>query len=243
MAHLYICIEPGPFEAGGTLTLSGDEAHHAAAVGRLGVGEKTLVADGRGHQATALTTEVSPGRVVLAVESASFHPSPQPEVWLAQALAKGGRDEAAIQMACELGVDGIIPLQAQRSVSLWREDKVRKGVQRWQKIMLEASKQSLRAWVPTVLDPVDVAALVALATTYEIVVLDPDATQPLSQYQPEGAKPVLLVVGPEGGLAPEEINQLVAAGARALKLGTTVLRTSTAGPAALSVLNGALGRW
>jgi len=243
VAHLYVCEESGPFTPGQELTLLGDEAHHAATVGRLAVGEKTLVSDGQGHRATGIATAVSKGNVTLRVEAAEFHPVPQPELWLAQSLAKGGRDEAAIQMACELGVDGIIPLHAKRCVSVWRDDKISKGVERWQKIMLEASKQSLRAWIPRVLEPVNVAGLGQLVDQFQILVLDPEATEPLSAHRPTGVKPVLVVVGPEGGLAPEERDHLVALGAVAVKLGSTVLRTSTAGPAALAVLNHQLGRW
>jgi 16S rRNA (uracil1498-N3)-methyltransferase len=243
VAHLYVCAESGPFTYNQELTLTGDEARHAVAVARLQVGEKTLVTDGSGHHATVLATSVNRATVSLVVQSAEFHPTPQPELWLAQALAKGGRDEAAIQMACELGVEGVIPLQAKRCVSQWRDDKVAKGVERWQKILLEATKQSLRSWIPRVLDPLDIDGIGALAPKFQILVLDPEATMALRDYQPTGDTPVLVVVGPEGGLAPEEIDHLVSLGAVAARLGSTVLRTSTAGPAALAVLNVKLGRW
>ena len=243
MAHLYVCEEVGPFAEGQILHLRGDEAHHATTVARLGVGEAILSTDGSGHLAHAIVQTREPGTVSLEVQSHQFLAKPQPEVWLAQALAKGDRDEAAIQMACELGIDGVIPFQAKRSVSVWRADKIAKGRERWRKIVYEASKQSLRAWIPTVGESLDVQGLAALGGRYEIVVLEPEAPRALSGFQPEGVRPLLLVVGPEGGLAPEEIEILVSAGAVALKLGETVLRTSTAGPAALVVLNHKLGRW
>lgn len=243
MSHLYLSATAGPWSPGDEVSLTGDEAHHASRVGRLTVGETTLLSDGRGHRAQVTVTAVSSGVVALRVESASYEPLPTPQVWLAQALAKGDRDEAAIQAATELGIDGVIPFAASRSISKWQGDKADKGVVRWQKIVTEASKQATRSWIPRVVPMVDTAGLCAWAGDYNLIVLDPEATASLSDYSPRGDKPLVLVVGPEGGLSAQEIGALVAAGATARRLGPTVLRTSTAGPAALALLNVALRRW
>jgi 16S rRNA (uracil1498-N3)-methyltransferase len=228
---------------GETVTLTGDEAHHAARVGRLTVGETTAVGDGTGAMAMATVTAVSGSEVALSVGSLEHHERPTPEIWLAQALAKGDRDELAIQACTELGIDRVIPYQASRSISAWKGDKVDKGVARWTKIVTEATKQALRAFIPKVSEPQSTAGLCSVASECQIVVLDPLATEGLSQFRPAGDRPILLVVGPEGGLSPEELSALEKSGATRRKLGESVLRTSSAGPAALAVLNVTLGRW
>lgn len=243
MAHLYLSATPGPWAIGDTVTLTGDEAHHAARVGRLTVGEDTAVGDGKGAMASAAVAAVSGSEVLLTITLIEHRPRATPEIWLAQALAKGDRDELAIQASTELGIDRVIPYQASRSISAWRGDKVDKGVARWAKIVTEATKQALRAYVPRVTPLHTTAELCSLAGECQMVVLDPLATEGLSQLRPAADQPILLVVGPEGGLSPEELIVLEEAGATRRKLGENVLRTSSAGPAALAVLNVTLGRW
>jgi 16S rRNA (uracil1498-N3)-methyltransferase len=243
VAHLYYVPAGQTLEEGSVARLEGDEARHAASVSRLAVGEDILVGDGRGALARATATQVSPTEVVLDVHEVTIHQRPEPEVWLVQALAKGDRDELAIQTCTELGVDGIIPWQAARSVSQWRGDKVAKGVARWHKIVTEASKQSLRPWVPPVHEPMTTKDIAGLGESHQILLLDPDALDSLSAYIPPRTKPLLVVVGPEGGVEPAERELLLDSGALDLKLGRTILRTSSAGPAALAVLNSSMGRW
>ena len=243
MAHLYLSATPGPWAVGDTVTLTGDEAHHAARVGRLQVGETTAVGDGTGLMAAATVTTVSGSEVAVRVDSLEHHARPIPEIWLAQALAKGDRDELAIQACTELGIDRVIPFQASRSISTWKDDKVDKGVARWTKIVTEATKQALRAYIPQLSEPQSTPGLCSLASECQIVVLDPLAIEALSQFRPAGDRPILLVVGPEGGLSPGELSALEKSGATRRKLGESVLRTSSAGPAALAVLNVMLRRW
>lgn len=243
MAHLYYIPEGTVLQPGHKASLLGDEARHAVTVGRLGVGEEILLGDGHGTLAKATATEVSGKRVELQVHECTTHEPPSPQVWLVQALAKGDRDEMAIQTCTELGVDRVIPWQAARSVSIWKGDKLDTGVARWQKIVTEASKQSLRARIPEVSKAMSTRDLVALGETTQLVLLDPEAEDSLSAYIPPTGKTVVVIVGPEGGVEPSEREMLLDAGAIDLKLGGTVLRTSSAGPAALAVLNSALGRW
>jgi 16S rRNA (uracil1498-N3)-methyltransferase len=162
---------------------------------------------------------------------------------LVQALAKGDRDERAVEACTELGVDRIIPWQAARSVARWSGAKIEKSVARWQRIAGEASKQSLRAWVPGVENMVELQQLVDMASSTRMVLLEPMASLALHQAIPAGDQPVVLVVGPEGGISPEEREALENAGATSASLGPLVMRTSTAGVAALSVLNHTLGRF
>ncbi|PPF09497.1 16S rRNA (uracil(1498)-N(3))-methyltransferase [Rathayibacter sp. AY1G1] len=244
MAHHYIdeSLDSGGFVVGGRLALTGAEARHAATVSRIRAGESVRVGDGRGLVATAVVESAEPARVVLVVESMQESPVPSPRLVLVQALAKGDRDELAVQAATELGVDEVVPWQAARSISRWSGPKEEKGRERWRAIVREASKQSLRPRVPEVAPLEQVRGLVARAATSRVLVLEPSAQARLSQVVPDG-RDLVLVVGPEGGIAPEELRLLAEAGAEAVALGDSVLRTSTAGPAAIAVLSARLGRW
>jgi 16S rRNA (uracil1498-N3)-methyltransferase len=244
VAHHYIdeSLDSGGFVVGGRLALTGAEARHAATVSRIRAGESVRVGDGRGLVATAVVESAEPARVVLVVESMQESPVPSPRLVLVQALAKGDRDELAVQAATELGVDEVVPWQAARSISRWSGPKEEKGRERWRAIVREASKQSLRPRVPEVAPLEQVRGLVARAATSRVLVLEPSAQARLSQVVPDG-RDLVLVVGPEGGIAPEELRLLAEAGAEAVALGDSVLRTSTAGPAAIAVLSARLGRW
>jgi 16S rRNA (uracil1498-N3)-methyltransferase len=160
-----------------------------------------------------------------------------------QALAKGGRDEAAVQAATELGVAAVVPWQAARSVSRWAGPKVDAGVARWASIVREAGKQSMRPWAAEVQPLATTADLAALAATTTMLLLEPTAEARLLDAEVAADRDVVLVVGPEGGIAPEELERLTAAGATAVRLGPLVLRTSTAGPAALAALAAKLDLW
>jgi len=240
---LHFLVEDAAELAGDDIVLTGAEAHHAATVRRVRVGETVTVGDGRGAWHTGEVTEVAPKRVVVHLVSRSSVAPSAPRLVLVQALAKGDRDERAVQAATELGVDEIVPWQAARSVSRWDAAKATKGVQRWASIVREAAKQAHRPWLPTVTPPVTTAQLARRAEDALIVVLEPSAEDPLTALDLTAAREVVLVVGPEGGIAPEELDTLRSAGARIVKLGDTVLRTSTAGPAALAVAAVSLGRW
>jgi 16S rRNA (uracil1498-N3)-methyltransferase len=242
VASLYLApeLQGADVGVGSVVQVTGDEARHAITVARVRVGERISVSDGDGLLATGSVTSTDGGIVAVAVESAARHPVPVPELWLAQALAKGDRDELAIQAATELGVSGVIPWTAERSISRWEGAKAAKGRERWASIVREATKQSIRSRVPGV-EPIATTAMLAKLPG-RILVLEPDATTRLTEMPLDDAR-ITLVVGPEGGIAPRELEALSAAGATLVRLGPEVLRTSTAGPAALAVLNARLGRW
>ncbi|MER7795923.1 16S rRNA (uracil(1498)-N(3))-methyltransferase [Microbacterium sp. NPDC096154] len=243
MALHFVDETAGSAAVGDTLTLTGAEAHHAAAVRRVRVGEAVTVTDGRGAWLEGECASVAPREVVVRITARREESAPAPRIALAQALAKGDRDELAVQAATELGVDEILPWQAARSVSRWEGPKAEKGRARWATIVREAAKQAHRAWLPEVTAVVSTAALAARAADSRVLVLDPTAQARLSGVDLAGERDILLVVGPEGGIAPEELERLEEAGATRVRLGDTVLRTSTAGPAALALVNARLGRW
>lgn len=227
---------------GDTVSLTGAEAKHAAVVRRLRVGESVTVGDGSGVWLEATVVDVSASRVDVEITGRSEADAPAVRLILVQALAKGDRDEMAVQASCELGVDEIVPWQASRSISRWEGQKAVKGRERWATIVREAAKQAHRSWVPQVSEPLTTTQLAARASEQRMLVLDPTATTRLSTVEAD-ARDIILVVGPEGGITSEELEKFEAAGGERVRLGATVLRTSTAGPAAIAVLSAALGRW
>lgn len=250
MALHFVLDGPTLARPGETVTLTGSEAHHAAAVRRVRTGEEVTVGDGRGAWLTGRCEAVSPREVIVRITDRIQMPAPRPRIVLAQALAKGDRDELAVQAATELGVDEIVPWQAARSVSRWDaagpdNGKAEKGRARWAAIVREAAKQAHRAWLPDVVALESTAVLAARSAASLVVVLEPTAAQRVTDLVLDVADPrdVVLVVGPEGGIAPEELATLERSGATLARLGDSVLRTSTAGPAALAVVSAMLRRW
>lgn len=242
MAHFYLSDGATGTAPGSRIEVGGAEARHAMTVGRLRVGELLRIGDGNGTVAVGTVASLDADRFVVDVETVKFTDEPNPAVWLAQALAKGDRDELAIQAATELGVDGVIPWAAGRSIVQWHGPKVHKNEDRWRSILREASKQAMRHRIPSMRSLSSTADLARLGEEFQLVVLEPAATVPLDSFAGDG-RDILLVVGPEGGISLAERELLSSAGASTMSLGRNVLRTSTAGPAAMAVLNTALHRW
>ena len=245
MALHFLLDDPTDARVGDAVTLTGSEAHHAAAVRRVRSGEQVTVGDGRGAWLTGECEAVTPREVVVRITHRIDTPAATPRIVLAQALAKGDRDELAVQAATELGVDEIVPWQAARSISRWDSAKAAKGRTRWASIVREAAKQAHRAWIPEVAALESTAVLAARGAASVIVVLEPTASRRLTELglRADDPRDLVLVVGPEGGIAPEELEAFERSGATLARLGDTVLRTSTAGPAALAVVSAALHRW
>jgi 16S rRNA (uracil1498-N3)-methyltransferase len=228
---------------GAGLVLDGAEGRHAATVRRIGVGEHLLLADGRGLLATCRVAAAAAAQLDLVVLELSNDPEPQPRLVLVQALAKGERDDQAIETATELGVDEVVPWQASRSIVQWRGERGAKARRKWESTVRAAAKQSRRSRTPVVGELVTSKALTArVAAAAAAFVLHEDATDALAVQEIPESGDVVVVVGPEGGITPEEVAALEAAGARTVRLGSTVLRSSSAGPAALAVLSAA-ARW
>ncbi|MER7165271.1 16S rRNA (uracil(1498)-N(3))-methyltransferase [Micromonospora sp. NPDC000207] len=231
---------------GDVLTLDGPEGHHAATVQRLRVGEELLLADGRGGTAAAVVTLVGRGSLEIEVTSRGYVDADVPRLVVVQGIAKGDRGELAVQAMTETGVDEIVPWAASRSVVQWRGERGVRARQKWVATAREAAKQARRAWLPVVAGAPDeststVARRVAGAAA--AFVLHEGAQERLSTAELPETGEIVLVVGPEGGVSEPELTTFTEAGARPVRLGPTVLRTSTAGVAALAVLATRLARW
>lgn len=257
MANLYYRedLDDADLAPGSLVEVGGEEGRHAVRVSRLRTGERILVGNGAGALGEGVVDAVAKDRFAVRIDREVSRPTPRgPRLVLVQALAKGDRDERAVEQATEFGVDAIVPWQAARSVSRWDgaggEEKAAKGLAKWRRIAREASKQSLRASIPEIREPETLDGLCGLAAREDraVVVLHPRGSDRLSEWAGTAAasdelRETVLVVGPEGGFADAELHALEAAGAEVLLLGDTVLRTSSAGPAAIAVLNAAFARW
>ena len=227
-----------------TVTLTGPEGHHAASVRRLRVGERADVCDGAGTVAEGVVVENGKSTVTLAIRGLYSAPAPQPRLVVAQALPKGDRGELAVELMTEVGVDAVIPWAAARSVTRWQAERGAKALAKWRATAREATKQSRRPWLPDVEELATAAALAKrVAPAGCALILEADAEARLQDLELPAAGEILLLVGPEGGISPEERSALSAAGAQEARLGPTVLRTSTAGAAATVILMTKLGRW
>ncbi|MBN1092089.1 16S rRNA (uracil(1498)-N(3))-methyltransferase [Blastococcus sp. TML/M2B] len=239
-APLFLLDElPGTAE----VLVDGAEGRHAVDVLRLEPGERVRVGDGRGAVAEGEVVAASAQGLRVAVTARFEVPAPQPEFVLVQALPKGDRGPLAVDLATELGVDRIVPWTAARCVTRWRDDRVAKGVAKWRAAARAASKQSRRPRVPEVTEPMSTREVCGLLGDVELaVVLHEQARRPLAELTVPSTGTVAVVVGPEGGITDGEVVAFRAAGAEPVRLGPEVLRTSTAGAAALAALS-ARTRW
>ncbi len=229
---------------GSLVEVDGDEAHHAVAVRRLRVGEEVVLTDGAGHRVVGEVALTAKRVFAVSVRSASFVERPTPSFTVVQALPKGDRGELAVEVLTEIGADTIVPWAASRSVAVWKGERAAKSHAKWQATAREAGKQSRRTWLPTVTPLASTDAVVARLTGARlVVVLHEDATTPLASLDVPLDGEIVVVVGPEGGITPDELAAFETAGAVTARLGDEVLRTSTAGLAAVSSLLARTPRW
>ncbi|MDN4644038.1 16S rRNA (uracil(1498)-N(3))-methyltransferase [Arthrobacter sp. PsM3] len=259
MSNPVFFASPGSLDGlapGDVFVLDGPEARHAVTVKRLAVGEGVDIADGAGKRLTGTIAAVAPSELTVECSGLSEEPRPGVRLVLVQALAKGDRDELAAETATELGIDAVVPWQAERSIVRWKAERAAKAHAKWQSVVTAAAKQARRAWIPEVRPAVDGAGLQAAVAAADLaVILHEDAVRPLRQVleawqgalpageTAAGGREVLLIVGPEGGISPREVTRLCDAGAVTALLGHHVLRSSTAGPAAAVLASDVLGRW
>ncbi|HVS68113.1 MAG TPA: 16S rRNA (uracil(1498)-N(3))-methyltransferase [Mycobacteriales bacterium] len=217
----------------GRVTLEGSEGRHAADVRRLRVGEPIWLTDGAGTRWEGAVGEVRRGALDVDVEHVVSEPAASPRLVAVQALAKGGRDEAAIEAMTEIGVDEVVAWSASRSIAKWTDRTAAK----WQSTVDAAAKQARRSWWPQVSGPASTADVAARIRAADVaLVLSEAAGRAIPTVDIAAAGEVLVVIGPEGGIADDELEALTAAGGQPVRLGANVLRSSTAGVAALAAI-------
>jgi 16S rRNA (uracil1498-N3)-methyltransferase len=231
--------------AGSETTLDGPEGRHAATVRRLRAGEGLVLTDGCGELAVCEVLGTGRDRLRLKVLRREREPAPVLRVTLVQALVKGPRGELAVELATEAGVDAVLPWRADRCVARWDDGpRGAKALSHWRQTAQEAAKQSRRGWFPTVAEPVGTTVLgQRCAAAAGCLVLHESATDPLPTVALPAAGELLVVVGPEGGITDSELATFIAAGGRAVRLGSAVLRSSSAGAVALGAINALSRRW
>lgn len=244
-APVFVVDDLDSAEPGHVIVLDGAEGRHAVASLRLGAGEAMALVDGRGRRADAVIESVDAGRTArLRILVVGDEPEPAPRITVVQALPKGERGELAVELLTEIGVDVIVPWAARNCVTQWKGERAQRGHRKWLDAAHAAAKQSRRARFPEVPDAASTADVLARVAGADLaLLLHEEALEPLGSVVPPSVGDVVIVVGPEGGVAPDEAAALEAAGARAVRLGPTVLRTSSAGMAAAAVLLARTGRW
>ncbi|MEV8564662.1 16S rRNA (uracil(1498)-N(3))-methyltransferase [Streptomyces sp. NPDC051322] len=237
--------EPGP---DGTFVLDGPEGRHAVSVKRLRTGETVVLTDGGGRWAECVVRAAEgKDRLVVELGARQEEPPPAPRITVVQALPKGDRGEVAVETMTETGVDAIVPWQASRCITQWRGERGAKSLAKWRSTARESGKQSRRTRFPEVADAMSTKQVAALLAEADFgAVLHEDRTYrsgALASAALPSAGEIVLVVGPEGGVSPEELAAFADAGAGAYRLGRSVLRTSTAGTVAAGLLLARTGRW
>lgn len=237
------------------LTLPDSVRQHAIRALRLHDGDHLQLSDGRGLRVHAELSDARNG--VARIRKVGREPRPVTRLALIQALAKNGHDEQAIDMATQIGVDVVVPWQSSRSIAKWKPGRT-DG--KWHSTLLAATEQSRRAWMPQLESCVSDDGLVAICRRASmhgglVVVLHQDASVRWDDIEHRVAelaercledgreRTISVVVGPEGGISEEEVAMMRDAGALTCLLGSNILRASTAGPVALSLLALGLGRF
>lgn len=240
----YVEAVPGPGELA---VVDGDEGFHAANVRRTRPGEHLDLSDGAGSVAHCVVEDVAKGRLTARVQERHQVPPPVPGITVVQALPKAERSELAVELATEVGADAFVAWQASRCVARWDGPaKIEKGLRRWRAVARSAARQSRRPHIPGVEGVVSTGELVdrvRAADPATVLVLHESAVLRLTEVALAQTEALTLVVGPEGGIADAELAELTEAGAVAVRLGPTVLRTSTAAAVALGALGVLTPRW
>jgi 16S rRNA (uracil1498-N3)-methyltransferase len=229
--------------AGQEVVLEAGPSRHLVRVLRQRTGHRLAVFNGDGFEYFGTITATGPGdRCCIAIERRDAVETESPlRIVLVQAIARGGRMDWSIQKACELGVAAIRPVFTKRTEVRLEGRRADKRRHHWQQVAIAACEQSGRVHVPVVAEPAELAAL-----DWPIgrqVHLDPLGEVALSRMEPPGQDGVVIVIGPEGGLTAEESSWLNRQGCTGVRLGPRILRTETAGPAAIAALQSVFGDW
>lgn len=233
------------------IRVTGEVCHHITRVLRMRVGESLRFSDNENYYYEGTITAMDRDAVEVAVEDYyTIDDEPQPAVTLIQCLPRGDKMDQILQKATELGVTAVIPVESENS-QVRLKQKAAEKQSRWQKIAASAAEQCGRGRIPTVKMPCGLKeAIAALEEDTAILFCyereeNNGFRQTLERLKKEdrGNRSIALVIGPEGGFSPGEAAFILAAGGEAVTMGKRILRTETAGPAALAVLMYEFGEW
>jgi 16S rRNA (uracil1498-N3)-methyltransferase len=241
---LGVFVVPTADLASDLIVLGGDEGRHAAVVRRVRTGEQIMLTDGLGSGAVCVVRDVDRSGVEAEVLSRTAEPVPDPSLTVVQAIPKGDHADRAVDLLTEVGADRIVPWSAERNAVAWRGDRRTRGVERWRAIAHAAAKQSRRLRFPEVADVHTTHDVVDLLRAASLgVVLHEPADDRVGALDLPTTGSIVVVVGPEGGIADDELDAFSDAGAAVVRLGPTVLRTSSACAAAAAVILSRTPRW
>lgn len=235
-------------DTGGLAVVGGDEGFHAATVRRIRPGEQLVLGDGAGGMAHCEVEAAGRDGLSARVLERWSVARGQPPVTVVQALPKSERSELAIELATEAGADAFLAWQAARCVASWQGARVDKGLRRWRAVVRSAARQSRRAYIPPVDGVLSTSALTQrirddVTDGAVVLALHESATSRIADVAVAQVNSIVLLVGPEGGIAAEEIAAFTEAGAVTVRLGPQVLRTTTAAAVALGALGVLTPRW
>lgn len=233
---------PLPLAIGSAIALPDHIAHHIHVL-RLNAGENITLFNGEGGEYTATLSTIEKKRAYADIKTFSPREVELPyAVTLAQALPEGAKMDWIIEKAVELGTTAIQPIAAQRCVVRLSSERATKKMEHWEGIIAAAAEQSGRNRLPHLTEPVPFTDWIRRQNLHHRILLSPRANQSLSDWaRHHPPQAVALLIGPEGGFTAEEEKAALEQGALALSMGQRVLRTETAGLAALAALNAVWG--
>lgn len=229
----------------GTVTVAGEDAFHIVKVMRMRQGDKIIASNGQSREVIAVLNTLSSSEVVAdIVEEREWTPEPAWLVSIAQGLPKGDKMELVIQKGTEIGAASFVPFESERMIVQYDGKKAEKRLERWSRIAKEAAEQAHRGSVPPIAPVHSWKQLLQRFADYDLVLFCYEKRSEASKglrdallpYRERQQLRVLLIVGPEGGFTEQEADQAEEAGAVLAGLGRRILRTETAGMAALACL-------
>ncbi|HEB71064.1 MAG TPA: 16S rRNA (uracil(1498)-N(3))-methyltransferase [Nitrospirae bacterium] len=231
-------LDPECFEES-AVNLTGAVAKHVRNVLRLKTGDKVLVTDGHTRKFVCCISSINKSSVQAEiVEKLETAEDPLPFVTLAQAIPKGRKMDTIVRMACEIGAERIVPVVAERCVIKLNKDSQAKKMERWREISVSAAQQSGSDCPALIVNPVGIEDLPDLVPSDHSIALWENETRSLKSALSglDSKRSLLLLAGPEGGFTDNEVEKLKSSGFVTASLGSQILRTETAGIAALSAL-------
>ena len=230
-----------PLLAADSVELTGSQSHYLTRVLRLSEGDSITLFNGDGRDYSGVISEIQRHRLLVRLDDNRVPGNESLlQITLVQAISRGDRMDYCLQKATELGVACIQPVTSSRIEVRLKETRLAKRLAHWQGVVVSACEQCGRAVVPDVKTPLSLSQWLATVDKSRLLVLDPAAENSLSSFAVKGDA-ISILVGPEGGFSVEEMEQLRSTGVKAVSLGPRVLRTETAGPTAIAVLQAIAG--